>query len=153
MTLVYLCLGGNVGDTQQYLDKSIAEIERRIGTICGLSQVYETEPWGFHAEQMFLNQIVAVNTELNPHAVLAQCQQIENELGRVRHGKGYESRCIDIDIVFIDSLIIDTADLKVPHPLMHKRLFVLTPMCDLAPDFVHPVLKKTMKDLRDEAEA
>lgn len=149
MSLVYLCLGGNVGDTQKYLDKSIAEIGRRIGAVCSQSAVYETEPWGFTAEQMFLNQVVAVRTELEPHAILLECQQIEKELGRVRHGKGYESRCIDIDIVFIDSQIIDTDDLKVPHPLMHKRLFVLNPMCDIAPDFVHPVLGKTMRELKD----
>lgn len=148
MSLVYLCLGGNIGDTKQYLDRSIAEIERRIGHVCNQSAVYETEPWGFTAEQMFLNQVIAVRTELEPHAILLQCQQIEKELGRIRHGKGYESRCIDIDIVFIDSLIIDTDDLKVPHPLMHKRLFVLNPMCDIAPNFVHPVLGKTMSELK-----
>lgn len=152
MSLVYLCLGGNIGDTQQYLDKSIAEIERCIGPVCCKSAVYETEPWGFSAEQMFLNQVVAVRTELEPHGILARCQQIEDELGRVRHGKGYESRCIDIDIVFIDSIIMETADLKVPHPLMHKRRFVLDPMCEIAPNFVHPVLNKTMMELRNSAE-
>ena len=114
------------------------------------SRLYATEPWGFEAEQLFLNQVVAVATELEPHAVLEQCLLIEAELGRTRSGNGYQPRTIDIDILFIDNLITDLPDLKIPHPLMHLRNFVLQPMCDVAPQLVHPVLKKTMTQLYAE---
>ena len=150
MNTAYLCLGGNIGNTQAIFNKAIEQIESGIGRCVLKSRLYATEPWGFEAEQLFLNQVVAVATELEPHAVLEQCLLIEAELGRTRSGNGYQPRTIDIDILFIDNQIIDFPDLKVPHPLLHLRNFVLQPMCDVAPKFVHPVLKKTMAELRDE---
>ena len=147
MEKVYLCLGGNVGDTRHYLEQTISMIESRIGTALQKSSVYWSEPWGFSAEQMFLNQIVVVETALEPEVVLEHCLQIETELGRTRSGNGYEPRVIDIDIIFFGSRIIDSPNLKVPHPLMHQRNFVLKPLCEIAPDFVHPVFKSTVKQL------
>jgi len=91
-----------------------------------------------------------VETELEPHAVLEHCLQIESELGRTRSGNGYEPRTIDIDIIFFGNQIIDTPDLKVPHPLMHRRNFVLQPLCEIAPNLVHPVFGLTVKQLADE---
>ena len=147
MEKVYLCLGGNIGDTRNYLQNAVAMIGRRIGRIVSQSAVYQSEPWGFNAEQMFLNQVVVAETELEPHAVLELCLQIEAELGRTRSGNGYEPRTIDIDIVFFGQQIVNQPDLQVPHPLMHRRNFVLRPLCDVAADFVHPIFGLTVKQL------
>jgi len=147
MEKVYLCLGGNIGDTRNYLQNAVAMIGRRIGRVVSQSAVYQSEPWGFNAEQMFLNQVVVAETELEPHAVLELCLQIEAELGRTRSGNGYEPRTIDIDIVFFGQQIISQPDLQVPHPLMHHRNFVLRPLCDVAADFVHPVFGLTVRQL------
>lgn len=149
MEKVYLCLGGNIGDTRNYLQNAVAMISRRIGRVVSQSAVYQSEPWGFNAEQMFLNQVVVAETELEPHAVLELCLQIEAELGRTRSGNGYEPRTIDIDIVFFGQQIISQPDLQVPHPLMHRRNFVLRPLCDVAADLVHPVLGLTVRQLAD----
>ena len=147
MEKVYLCLGGNIGDTRNYLQNAVAMIGRRIGRVVSQSAVYQSEPWGFNAEQMFLNQVVVAETGLEPHAVLELCLQIEAELGRTRSGNGYEPRTIDIDIVFFGQQIINQPDLQVPHPLMHRRNFVLRPLCDVAADFVHPVFGLTVRQL------
>ena len=147
MEKVYLCLGGNIGDTRSYLQNAVAMIGRRIGRVVSQSAVYQSEPWGFNAEQMFLNQVVVAETELEPHAVLELCLQIEAELGRTRSGNGYEPRTIDIDIVFFGQQIINQPDLQVPHPLMHQRNFVLRPLCDVAADFVHPIFGLTVRQL------
>ena len=147
MERVYLCLGGNVGDTRQYLEQAIGLIDSRIGRVTAKSAIYQSEPWGFKAEQMFLNQVVIAETELAPNAVIEQCLQIETELGRARSGNGYEPRTIDIDIIFFGNQKINQPNLIVPHPLMHRRNFVLQPLCNVAPDFVHPIFGLTVKQL------
>ncbi len=144
-----MCLGGNIGDTRNYLQNAVAMIGRRIGRVVSQSAVYQSEPWGFNAEQMFMNQVVVAETELEPHAVLEHCLQFEAELGRTRSGNGYEPRTIDIDIVFFGQQIISQPDLQVPHPLMHRRNFVLRPLCDVAADFVHPIFGLTVRQLAD----
>lgn len=148
--LVYLCLGGNIGDTCVFFRQAKNLIEKLIGKIECESSVYQTEPWGFSAKQQFLNQVVAVRSKIKPDAILEQCMYIESDLGRIRHGNGYQSRCIDIDILLIDSLVIDTPALKVPHPLMQNRNFVLKPLCDVAPEFIHPILGKSIKQLLED---
>lgn len=139
-----------MGDTGQYLNRAIDLINSRIGVVAQKSSVYRSEPWGLECEQWFLNQAVMVETKLEPHAVLERCLQIESELGRTRSGNGYKPRTIDIDIIFFGNQIIDTPDLKVPHPLMHRRNFVLQPLCEIAPNLVHPVFGLTVKQLADE---
>ena len=129
------------------MQNAVAMIGRRIGRVVSQSAVYQSEPWGFNAEQMFLNQVVVAETGLEPHAVLELCLQIEAELGRTRSGNGYEPRTIDIDIVFFGQQIISQPDLQVPHPLMHRRNFVLRPLCDVAADFVHPIFGLTVRQL------
>lgn len=152
METVYLCLGGNIGDTLNYFQNAVAMIGRRIGSVVSQSAVYQSEPWGFNAEQMFLNQVVVAETELEPHAVLELCLQIEAELGRTRSGNGYEPRTIDIDIIFFGHQIVSQPDLQVPHPLMHQRNFVLRPLCDVAADFVHPFFRKTVHQILAECD-
>lgn len=141
-----------MGDTHDYLNRAIGLIDSRIGTIVQSSGIYQSEPWGLECSQWFLNQVVAVETELEPHAVLERCLQIESELGRTRSGNGYEPRTIDIDIIFFGHQIISQPDLQVPHPLMHRRNFVLCPLCEIAADFVHPVFEKTVRQLLAECD-
>ena len=147
METIYLCLGGNMGDTHDYLKRAISLINSRIGKVSKSSKIYKSEPWGLHCSQWFLNQVVEVETELAPQVVLEHCLQIETELGRTRSGNGYEPRTIDIDIIFYGRQIIDSPQLKVPHPLMHRRNFVLCPLCDVAARFVHPVLGECVERL------
>jgi 2-amino-4-hydroxy-6-hydroxymethyldihydropteridine diphosphokinase len=109
--------------------------------------VVESEPWGFDAETTFYNHVLLVETQLSPHQVLNSILDIEKELGRIRSGKTYSSRNIDIDILFYAQQQIETANLVIPHPLMHIRGFVLVPLAMLAPDLVHPVFQITVSEL------
>lgn len=123
------------------------------------SHRYETKAWGFESECPFENQILVVDTELSPEELLHTVQKIELELGRNRAaeeqekaatGAAYGSRPIDIDILFYDDCVVDTPELKIPHPLLHQRDFVLAPLCEIMRDYRHPVLGKTIGELRDE---
>lgn len=144
---VTLLIGGNQGDRVGLLKQACDMIGQQIGDIVQLSSIYESEAWGFEAEQSFLNQAVVVETRLEPHEVLGKALFIETQLGRVRSGNGYSSRTMDIDILFVDNKCIDTPDLIVPHPRIHQRNFVLVPLCEIMPDYVHPILQKTMSNL------
>ncbi len=147
MATAYLILGGNQGDGAEYRLRSIEKIEKEGGIIKTFSPVYRTEPWGFKSKDFFWNQVIGLKTELEPEALLDILLTIETQLGRTRKNQGYESRPIDIDILYYDSQIISTQRLIVPHPRIQSRRFVLSPLCDLIPDFVHPVLKKTNRQL------
>ncbi len=154
---LFLLLGGNQGDREATLRHATDLIQQRIGSVADSSALYQTAPWGDFAAgeqpQDFLNQAVKVHTRLTPAECLSQALAIEQELGRVRSGKptqGYASRPIDIDLIFYGSLVLHTADLILPHPRMHLRRFVLTPLCDIAPDFIHPVFNKTLSQLLSE---
>lgn len=144
---VTLLMGGNQGNRAELLQQACNMIAQEIGDIVQLSSIYESEAWGFEAEQSFLNQAVVVETRLDAHEVLNKALAIEAELGRVRMGNGYASRTMDIDILFVDDNCIDTPELIVPHPRIHQRNFVLVPLCEIMPDFVHPILQKTMSNL------
>ena len=144
---VTLLIGGNQGNRAELLQQACNMIGQEIGDIVQLSSIYESEAWGFEAEQSFLNQAVVVETRLDAQQVLNKALAIEAELGRVRMGNGYASRTMDIDILFVDDNCIDTPELIVPHPRIHQRNFVLVPLCEIMPDFVHPILQKTMSNL------
>ncbi len=144
---VTLLIGGNQGDRVGLLKQACDMIGQQVGDIVQLSSIYESEAWGFEAEQSFLNQAVVVETRLEPHEVLGKALFIETQLGRVRSGNGYSSRTMDIDILFVDNKCIDTPDLIVPHPRIHQRNFVLVPLCEIMSDYVHPILQKTMSNL------
>lgn len=152
--LSFILLGSNMGDREVVLDNAIKEIEKRCGRIVNKSSLYESEPWGFDTDLYFLNQAIAVETELEPHDLLKELLTIEAELGRRRNENhiGYESRPIDLDIIYIDDMINDDDDLILPHPRMHLRRFVLVPLSEISPDFVHPILRENNSTLLDRCE-
>ena len=147
--MVYLGLGTNLGDKEQNLRMSIKKIEERIGNVVSLSAFYATAPWGFSSENSFLNAAVCVDTTLLPLQVLEETQRIERELGRTEKSVNglYADRLIDIDLLLYDDRVMDAEGLILPHPLMTERRFVMEPLSEIAPDVVHPVLHKTMKEL------
>lgn len=150
MAKLFLLLGGNLGDKKQVFDKTLQKVTSRLGQISCKSGVYETEPWGFESDNLFWNQVVLVETSLKPVEILEEVKQIEKELGRVRHSKRYASRVIDLDLLFYDALILRTPSLELPHPRIAERRFVLAPLNEIAPGFIHPVLKKTVANLLSE---
>jgi 2-amino-4-hydroxy-6-hydroxymethyldihydropteridine diphosphokinase len=158
MTEVFLLLGSNQGERQDFISGAIEMISEKAVTILNKSALYETEPWGFEAPTAFLNQVVEIKTELGPNELLEQLLTIETRLGRIRpfdscgcgEPAGYSSRTIDIDILFYGQRLVFTDNLMIPHPRLHERRFSLVPMNEIAPDFVHPLLKKTISVLLQE---
>jgi len=147
MSKVYLGIGTNLGNRKANLRKAIEMIGEHIGKVLNSSPVYETAPWGFEAEDDFLNMVVSVETNQTPTELMKKIVTIEAMLGRDRNQDRYSSRVIDIDILIYDDLVINENGLKIPHPLIHERKFVLVPLCDIAPDILHPVLKTTISEL------
>jgi len=129
---VYLGLGSNLGERKELIQKAIALIGERIGTVTRQSSLIETEPWGFESSHKFLNGVILCETALTPREVLKGTQQIERELGRKKKTTlTYKDRPIDIDILLYDDLKVDEPDLKIPHPLMHQRDFVMIPLKEI----------------------
>ena len=118
-------------------------IEESIGSVVSVSSVYETEPWGFESDNEFLNMVLCVETDLSPSGLLGRILMIESQLGRIRCENQYSSRNIDIDILLYNNEIVNEAALEIPHPRMHERRFVLVPLAEIAPELIHPVLKKS----------
>ena len=147
MKKVFLGIGTNLGDREACLKSAIECIRESIGSVVCTSSVYETEPWGFSSDDQFLNMTVEVETALKPSGLLGRMLMIEARMGRLRSGKGYSSRLIDLDILLYSNKILNTKSLIIPHPRLHERKFVLVPLCEIAPDFVHPVLKNDIKTL------
>lgn len=149
---VFLGLGSNLGNREEYLGKALRFIINSVGPINCFSDIYETEPWGFHNENAFLNIVIRLNTILKPEDLMIEILSIEKELGRVRDNSQYLSRTIDIDILLYGNLAIKKTGLTIPHPMIQDRKFVLVPFCDIAPELVHPVLGKTFSDLLKECQ-
>lgn len=151
---VFISLGTNLGEKEQNLRLAIQKIEERIGKVVSLSAFYATAPWGFTSENTFLNAALCVETSLLPLEVLKITQEIEREMGRAHKSVNgiYSDRLIDIDLLLCfafdgSSILLDTPELKLPHPLMQERRFVMEPLAEIAPNMIHPVLGKTMKEL------
>jgi 2-amino-4-hydroxy-6-hydroxymethyldihydropteridine diphosphokinase len=148
--IVYLGLGSNRGDRIGYLETAVGMITKKIGKVFSKSSIYMSEPWGFMDDHFFLNQVIWVKTLLSPLEVLDTIREIENELGRKRSGKGYKARTMDIDILLYSDKVIDLQNLKIPHPLLPDRNFVLIPLAEIAGSYIHPVLKKSVDCLLKE---
>ncbi len=186
---IFLLLGSNRGDRFASLLKAKEMIASEAGTIVACSSVYETEPWGFSDPVKFLNQVLEIDSNLEPAPLLEVLLSLEKKLGRIRNREtacqtgcltdipldgltfstepltvpspaimadpdspaqrpsSYTARTIDIDLLFYGHRLIFTEELMVPHPRMHERLFTLIPLCEITPDFIHPVLKKSIRDL------
>lgn len=149
--MLYLALGSNLGHREENLRQALRLLGERVGRLTACSRFRETAPAGFNSPHLFLNAAAAFNSELSPEQVLAATQQIERDMGRTaksRHGQ-YADRLIDIDMLFFGSRVISTDMLSLPHPLLHRRRFVLEPMAEIAPTLCHPLLKLTMQQLLD----
>ncbi|NCD40499.1 MAG: 2-amino-4-hydroxy-6-hydroxymethyldihydropteridine diphosphokinase [Bacteroidia bacterium] len=149
---VVVLLGGNLGDRSVTLQHSRMELETELGTILMKSGIYESAPWGFDTVvPNFYNQVLVIETVLSPRQVLKKTQEIECALGRVRSlGKGYQSRSIDIDILFYNDWIVKENALTLPHARIASRRFVLVPLAEVLPDFLHPELHCTITALLNQ---
>ena len=150
MIRLYVLLGGNLGDKRKIFSEALINLQNLVGDITAQSAVYETEPWGFESTDLFWNQVLEIATSLTPEEVLQKTQQTELELGRIRKSSQYDSRIIDIDILFYGEEIIELPDLIVPHPRIQERKFALIPLNEIAPDLKHPVFQKTITQLLAE---
>ncbi|HOY28933.1 MAG TPA: 2-amino-4-hydroxy-6-hydroxymethyldihydropteridine diphosphokinase [Flavobacteriales bacterium] len=141
---VVLLLGADLGDPVRQSDSAQQAVGERIGHVLARSRDHWSKPWGFHADTLFLNRALLVSTPLEPAAVLRVCLNIEQEMGRQRDTDGHIiSRLIDIDILLMGDAVIETPGLVVPHPRLHLRRFALAPLCDLLPDWEHPIERRT----------
>ena len=149
MTRSYILFGSNQGDKEALLEQACTLINDRCGLLVERSSAYTTEPWGFEAEEWFLNELLVVETEMEPDELMDALLGIEKELGRVRDPKkkGYTSRTVDLDILYYGDRVINTEKVTVPHPRLHLREFALLPLCEIIPDFLHPVFNLSQTQL------
>ena len=143
MFTVFLGLGSNLGDRLGNIEEAIRLISEEIGSVDGKSKIYQTAAWGITDQEDFYNQVVRVNTALYPLMLMDTVLNIERKMGRVRKNKWTE-RTIDIDVLFFEKIIISTPNLIIPHPFLHSRMFVLRPLVDLEPGYVHPVFNVSL---------
>ncbi len=146
MSVVYIGIGSNLGNREVNCKKALEQIRQRGMTIRKESSRYETEPWGVHDQPHFLNMAVEIETELGPEELLRALKGIETAMGRSKTFK-WGPRIIDLDILLFGDLVLDGEELKIPHPFMHERDFVLKPLAEIAPGVKHPVLRKSIKEL------
>ena len=149
MGTCYVLFGSNLGDKENIFAEACLLISNRCGNILSISSSYESEPWGFDADEWFLNRLIVVDTELDPETILHELLEIEVELGRVRRPgvSGYTSRTADLDILYFGQRVLVTPALTVPHPRLHLRRFALLPLCEVVPELVHPVFQVTQREL------
>ncbi len=148
MAIAYVGLGANLGDTQKNIASAIERINA-LGAIIAVSSLYQTEPVGYEDQDWFLNCVLKLDTTLTARELLEALQEIERDLGKkitIRWGP----RTIDLDILLYDNQVFDVWDLQVPHPRLHVRAFVLVPLAEIAPEAIHPVIGKTMRELKNE---
>jgi 2-amino-4-hydroxy-6-hydroxymethyldihydropteridine diphosphokinase len=146
MSIVYIGIGSNLGDRKANCMRAIELLAEKGIVVRKESSLYETDPWGDKNQPKFLNMAIEIETDLKPRDLLNTLAHIEKELGRKKSHK-WGPRIIDLDILLYDSITIDQDDLKIPHPFMHERDFVLKPLYEIAPDVKHPVLNLSTGEL------
>ncbi|MBK9332462.1 MAG: 2-amino-4-hydroxy-6-hydroxymethyldihydropteridine diphosphokinase [Ignavibacteria bacterium] len=145
--IAYLGLGSNIGERIVYIEKVISELENSGNiSILKISGIYETEPWGNIRQDDYLNAVLKIVTELGPMELLVELKSLEKKIGRTGNRK-WSEREIDIDILFYEDFIIKNENLNIPHSFIEERKFVLVPLAEIAPDFIHPVLKKSAAEM------
>lgn len=149
MAIAYIGIGSNLGDRKANCIKAVKEIADRGVIVRKQSSLYETEPWGVKDQPRFINMVAEIETDIGPEELLRLLKSVEKDLGRQNTSR-WGSRVIDLDILLYDDLVLAKAELQIPHPLMHQRDFVLMPLVEIAPDKIHPVLKRTIKELLSE---
>lgn len=149
MSKVFLSIGSNKGNRSVLINKAIDEIEKKIGVIISRSSIYQSKSWGFDSND-FYNLCLLIHTDIMPKSLLINLKKIEKSMGREDIDGSYSDRFIDIDILFYGNIIIDSEDLKIPHPKIEIRKFVLVPMLEIADDYVHPILNKSIKELDND---
>lgn len=154
MHQLILLFGSNLGDRLSYIHQATQHCMIELGEIKSQSSIYETAPWGITEQQSFYNQVIEFSTIVNPQDVLMKILAIEEKLGRVRHEK-WGARIIDIDILYYDDVVIESENLKIPHPYLHERRFTLAPLVEILPSFIHPTIHVTnevlMRNCRDQS--
>jgi 2-amino-4-hydroxy-6-hydroxymethyldihydropteridine diphosphokinase len=148
---VYIALGTNLGNRLANLRAAIQAMPPEIQVLAE-SHVYETPPWGYEEQPAFLNMVIKAETKLEPEPLLKRLKQLEVELGREQNFR-WGPRLIDLDILFYDDLVLDSPPLVIPHPRLHERAFVLVPLADIAPNYIHPVLDRPVRELLAQVNA
>ena len=155
MHKVFLSLGGNIGDKPVNFKRVRELISKMIGKAISTSSVYETPPWGFNSNYTFWNQVICIETILEPLEMLWRIKEIEEMFGIKSAEQRYTDRAMDIDILYVDDGFMETNSLIIPHPHIHERRFVLVPLAEIAPDFKHPLLRMTnltlLENCKDES--
>ena len=146
MSKVDFSIGSNKGNRSGLINEAIDKIDIAIGRVELKSNIYETKSWGFNSNN-FYNICLLIESSISPDLILNKILIIEKEMGRLKTGDQYNDRCVDIDILFVDDIIVNSKNLIIPHPRIQLRKFVLTPMLDLAPDLIHPILNKSIRQL------
>ncbi|HYK76364.1 MAG TPA: 2-amino-4-hydroxy-6-hydroxymethyldihydropteridine diphosphokinase [Daejeonella sp.] len=146
LEVAYLLLGSNLGDSQKYLEEAVKLLESNVGVVKEASSFYQTASWGKTDQPDFINQVICLQTAYKPQQLLEKILVIEQQLGRQRIEK-WGSRTIDIDILFYGQQVIQEPNLIIPHPYLHQRRFTLMPLLEIAPDLLHPVLNKSIREL------
>ena len=146
MSKIYLSIGSNKGNRYSQIKEALKLIREDLGEIISISKIYETKSWGFESEK-FPNLCIAIKSELSPDKLLFSINSIEEKIGRKRDSKKVNAREIDIDIIFYSNKIVKQEELIIPHPRLELRNFVLVPLSEIASDFVHPILLKSVKEL------
>ena len=148
---IYLGIGSNLGDRESKIRFALCQLGKII-QIERLSKIYETAPWGYQNQPKFLNLVMKCTTGLSPKDLLNSCKSIEKEAGREVNFK-YGPRALDIDILAYENLVIKDASLEIPHAMLHMRAFVLIPLKEIAPDWIHPVLQVSVSEMIEKLEA